>query len=538
MNEDQFVKVSFREAFRFLARGLVPALLIAAAGAAITYFVVKDPVPLYRASAILLATRPSSGYSSSVDVLEPVQVDPAVYRSAVFQGGLLEGALTEVLGTVQTPDEIADWRRRVRVRVDENLISGLVRIEVDDHDQAVAVSVANAVADSLLTWDRGRVDRNIQSTLTALSRSVVLLTAQITTAEQAKDDATARALRTTRDQRLSQLRAAETLSLSAVVMGLLEPFREAVPDLKPVNDRTLFYTAVVFVALFLLSYVVAFFLQVTDPRVRSEEDVAKVSGLGLWAMIPRQARGAAFSEALARLTVAMPVPEPVAALQPDRGGQGRLVLVTAPDKAGEHSILARHLALAYAKAGWRVLVVDADMKDGVISASTTLPREAPTLVDLLRSEAEHAKPGTITNGAGVQLDIVPAGAVPYDGSAPLLKRRFSRLVAAWRAAYQIIIVDSTSLTEGAGTLAIVPEADAVVLTTRRGTTRLSSLRAAAEQLAQACARNKVGVVLVDGSLATGRSPVGRQPSGLEQLPGAPGLGSPTARAQVIRRTGQ
>src|SRR5690554_3194750 len=142
------MKISFRDALRFVLRGLVPALLVAAAGAAVAYMLSRNPTPVYRATAILLATRPNSGYSETPNVMEPSQVDPDIYRSAVVHGGLLESALTIALGGQPSREELEQWRSQVRVRVDEGLISGLVRVEVEHEDPALAASVSNAVADS------------------------------------------------------------------------------------------------------------------------------------------------------------------------------------------------------------------------------------------------------------------------------------------------------------------------------------------------------------------------------------------------------
>src|SRR5690606_22085021 len=131
-----------------------------------------------------------------------------------------------------------------------------------------AVSISNTVADSLLAWDRDRVGMNVQATVAALHRSVLLLGTQIAVAEQSGDEDEARALRSARDQLTEQLRSAETLRLSAVAMGLLEPFRRAVLDPNPVNDRTVLATVAAFVLLFLLTYVVLFLVAATHPLVK------------------------------------------------------------------------------------------------------------------------------------------------------------------------------------------------------------------------------------------------------------------------------
>jgi len=538
VTEQQVVKVSFREAFLFLVRGFVPALAVALTAAAVAYLVSRNPEPVFRSTAILLATLPSTGYSSSVNVIEPTQVDPNIYRLAVIQGGLLEVALANVLGETPTPKELADWRRRVRVRVDENLISGLLRIEVDDKDQELAAQVANALASSLLAWDRDRVGRNIQTTATSLSRSVALLAAQIATAEQAGDDQTVQVLKATRDQRLAQLRAADALNLSAVVVGLLEPFKSAVADPRPVNDRTTFVTAVAFVLFFIFAYVLMFFIRVADPRIRTVDDLARATGILPWAAIPKEERGPEFLEAIARLALPLPVTSP---LPSSAGGDaithGHVIVVTSPTGISERSLLSRHLAMAYARAGWRVLLVDADLREGQVSASLPAPRRMTTLVELLRG-AEDVGPATLANSFGGELDLIPSGTVPVDGAALLLGRRISGLIGSWRSRYDVVVIDSTSLTSSAGTLAMARDADAVVLAAKAYSTRLAAAQDAVNELARAGA-NLIGTVLT-GAGTSGRGLLAPGPASRTnrlETKSAPVSRSPRAKVEQRPRRG-
>lgn len=533
MSEEQFVKVSFREAFSFLLHGLLPALILACAAAVVTYFVSRDPVPLYRSTAILLATRPASGYSSTTNIIEPSQVDPDIYRSAVVQGGLLENALTVVQGTEPTSDDLASWRKRLKVRVDEGLISGLVRIEVDDKDPALAAAVANSVADALLTWDRGRVGQNVQATIASLDRSLVVLAAQVAVAEQSGDSQTAQVLKATREQRLAQLRSAEALSLSAVVLGLLEPFKAATADAVPVNDRTVFLTAVAFALAFLLAYVVQFFLRITDPRVRGAADLERVAGTERLAVIPAEQRRPAFAEAIGRLSTNLPVPDQqVGRVDHAVNARGRVIVVTSPTDSTERGFLARHLAVAYSRAGWTVLLVDADLREGVLSASLPTARQAPGLDSLLRV-GEHPDAGTLLNNSEFELSFIHAGAVPVEGATVLLGRRISQLIRSWRARYDVIVVDSPAIALSATALTMAKDADAVVVVVRRLRTRLAALQEAARELRRVGAAS-IGTVLLTSQARRSRStePGRRTPAGNE----AGRAPANRSRATVAQRT--
>src|SRR5690606_18486088 len=244
--------------------------------AAVAFFANLNPEPVYRSTAMLLATRPSSTNVPSLIV--PSQVDPEIYRLAIVEGELLPEALARVSGGEVSEEALEEWRRRVRVRVDENLVSSVVRIEVEDGSPTTAATVANALADALLAWDRTRVSRNVQATLASLNRSLAILGAQLLAAQEAGDMATQEVLEAQRSQLIADRQAAESLNLSAVVLGLLEPFRQAAPEAEPVNDRTTFFTVVAFAIFFLLTYVFLLARRLVAPAIMDPSDLPTPGG--------------------------------------------------------------------------------------------------------------------------------------------------------------------------------------------------------------------------------------------------------------------
>lgn len=549
VTDKDVLNISLADALRFLARGALVAFAAGLLGAAGAYFLSRDPAPLYRATAILLATRPTSGYANTVDVIEPTQIDPDIYRSAIVQGGLMEAALTNLFGEAPDPTEMQTWRKRVRVRVDENLISGLVRIEVDDEVPEVAREVADALSDALLTWDRGRVGRNVQATVTSLHRSLVLIGAQLAAAEQAGDADQVQALKATRDQRLTQLRSAETLSLSAVVMGLLEPFRAAVVDPKPVNERTTFVTAVAFVLCFILAYVGLLVIRVADPRIRSLADFAAATRLPPVAFVPDGARGTRALDAIDRIVVALPSPAPARANattpppddhvpgQPPRAPSvmrsARVIVVTSVASSSERAWLAPQLAATYAQAGWRVLLVDADLVEGRLSASVPHDDRAATLSAVLQHR-EVGRPTTLMSARGGTLDFVAAGSEPAGGPAALLQHAAPELVAAWRSGYEVVVVDAPAVELSAIVAALAPEVDTVLLTGMAHRTKLRSATIAGPNLTTQIGSATAGAVLLGRRRrrASGADDRLLVPSSRASKPGAEQM---ERRATVVQR---
>ncbi len=496
MTEQQTIRISFRDALIFVLRGLPAALILATAAAAVVYVLSRNPEPIYRSTAILLATRPSSGFASVPSIIAPSQVDPAIYRSAIVQGNLISQALNRMLGRAPSAQEVETWRERIRVRVDENLVSGLVHIEVEAESPESAATMANALVDALLTWDRTRVGRNIQATLSSLDRSIVLLGAQIRAAEEADDQTTLITLEAARDQLIEELRSAEALNLSAVVLGLLEPFRDAAPDPEPVNDRAAFLTAASFAVVFILTYVALVVLRLTDPRVRAADDVIRTTGAEPLAVIPgRNAFAPEFQLAISRVALSLrSVPRgPVGQGLENPTGPG-LVLVTSPTAVGAKHALSTSLAEAYARGGWRTLLVLADPTSLSDRVLPSLRNASMSMMDLAQG-SPILRPTVVKLNTGVTLEVVQIthDTLPTSSLGPLAQRLASSLLE-WKHDFEVIILDTPALSQANFSLALSEVTDNVILAVLRNQTPHLVLQNTHQDLVRAGFRG-VGTVL-------------------------------------------
>lgn len=495
MADDGVITISFRDAYQFVLRGIIPALLVGAAAAAAAYLVSRSTEPFFRATSILLATRPGSASVYEVNVVEPNQLDPDIYRSAVMQGGLLERALEDALGSGLGHKELADWRQRVRVRADDNLISGLLRLEVDDPDPQLAQRVSNALATSLLAWDRERVLRNLQTNIAFLRQAIALLETQIASAEGDGLQEDAEALRATYDQRVAQLRTSEVMSLSTVVLGLLEPFRDASISSGPVNDRTAFVSVVAFTLFFLLSYIVLFLAHMIDPRIKTADDVQAFGGLLETIELPRPSEVTRYEDAIDDLATHLQLSFSRITSNPSssvKGGSALVVISPAQDLA-EPSI-AIHIATTYAEAGLQVLLVDADLKTGALSKAFAESQPKGKLTTLLRVGEPDIGSRRNSSGPSNHLDFIAAGDVPSSIAAVSLARAAKSLIDEWRALYEIVIIYGGSLSTAYGALSLVQAADAVLVSLAKNRTLLREVRSTAAVVAEYSSAPIIAVV--------------------------------------------
>lgn len=514
MTDQQVIRISFHEALRFLLRGLPIALVVAGVAAAVAFFANLNPEPVYRSTAMLLATRPSSTNVPSLIV--PSQVDPEIYRLAIVEGELLPEALARVSGGEVSEEALEEWRRRVRVRVDENLVSSVVRIEVEDGSPTTAATVANALADALLAWDRTRVSRNVQATLASLNRSLAILGAQLLAAQEAGDMATQEVLEAQRSQLIADRQAAESLNLSAVVLGLLEPFRQAAPEAEPVNDRTTFFTVVAFAIFFLLTYVFLLARRLVDPAIMDPSDLAKAGGAEPVAVVAGRRKDAPeFQAGIGRVATAVPARRAAPGDAPG-AAPASVVVVTAPTRMGAQHLLARSLAEAYARAGVRTLLVNADLASTVGMTQAPVGNATVPMVNLTQ-RPDRAEPTTVAIDHGVYLDLLSlTPGTQHSASFGPLTQRLAALLAAWRDQYGVVIVDTSALAEASVALALADTADHVLVVAVQHVTQQTSVREAVQELGRAGHASIGTVLFTDASLGApiaGTATRGRQRAG-------------------------
>jgi tyrosine-protein kinase Etk/Wzc len=184
-----------------------------------------------------------------------------------------------------------------------------------------------------------------------------------------------------------------------------------------------------------------------DPRVRYPEQVSSEMGLAILGALPHRdaARGSA---AIARRDGMMH--EALRAIRLNvayaHGGAGPITFtVTSPGSADGKSFLASNLARTFASNGQRTVIVDGDLRRGVLHRDLDLPRR-PGLADYLAGNAELGEVVHRTKIDG--LDLVPSGTRAGDAPELLARAATMQLLASLRSRYEVVIFDSPPLTAG------------------------------------------------------------------------------------------
>jgi tyrosine-protein kinase Etk/Wzc len=260
---------------------------------------------------------------------------------------------------------------------------------------------------------------------------------------------------------------------------------------------------------------VAFIRENMDNTIHTREDLhGVVDDVPVLGLIPRirvttgggkATVGVADPELAARLVAGRdprsPVSEAYRSLRTNisfsrMGEPPRSLVFTSPTPGDGKSTSAANLAITLAQQGLRCLLVDADMRRGVLNEIFSKRRE-PGLSNLIlgRTTLESAVVQVSLGESGV-LDFLPTGTVPPIPAELLASAEMQRVLQELAARYDMVILDAPPLTLVTDAALLGSYADGVVLVARAGVTDRGAVTYALEQL-RAVRAPILGAVLND-----------------------------------------
>jgi polysaccharide biosynthesis transport protein len=230
-----------------------------------------------------------------------------------------------------------------------------------------------------------------------------------------------------------------------------------------------------------------------DDRVNAPEQVERLAGLPTLAHVPvlpqEQPR------VVTSLSSRSPAVEAYRALRSSIGFAGidapvRRLQVTSAIKGDGKSTTSVNLAVAMARDGKRVILIDADLRSPMVHRLLDAAA-SPGLSEVLS--------GMSTLEAAIQatevedLQVISAGAIPPNPAELLGSAAFVRLLTQLDALADVVIFDSPPCVPVTDPLILASRMDAVVMVLKMGQTRKGAIKQTMELLSRARAR-VIGVV--------------------------------------------
>jgi tyrosine-protein kinase Etk/Wzc len=144
-----------------------------------------------------------------------------------------------------------------------------------------------------------------------------------------------------------------------------------------------------------------------------------------------------------------------------------MLTVSSPNSGDGKSLVSSNLALSFAEAGYRTLLIDGDIRRGGLHTMFSVERR-PGLVDCLMGEASVTT--VVHDTSHPQLYLLPCGARRQRGPELLASHAMQELMTQLRASYDAIIVDSPPLGAGIDPFALGVATGNMLLIVRPGET--------------------------------------------------------------------
>ena len=148
------------------------------------------------------------------------------------------------------------------------------------------------------------------------------------------------------------------------------------------------------------------------------------------------------------------------------GSAGPILLtITSPGRGDGKSFVASNLAIAFAEAGYRTLLVDGDVRRGRLHSTFETTR-SPGLTDILLGQA--SREAALHATSYKNLAFMACGTRSHEGPALLSAAPMVRLLTELRASYDVVLVDSAPLAAGADGFALGTVTGNLALVLRTG----------------------------------------------------------------------
>ena len=510
--------------FAVLAKWAWLLLLAPIVVASISFAVSKRMEPVYQASTTLLISQTGDASRADYNALLTSERIAKTYAELITKRPVLEKVITD-LQLEMTPRQLAG-------DIDVSLPSStqLLIVRVRSNDAIQAVAIANSVAATFLERNgrsghttysayeqvisgqlqkvQGEIQTVQQDLNAALERKktlpddaeegvALLLDREIRQLQQSLDDA-----RRTYATLLSSYLQISDQDNSAIQMEIVEP--AALPARK-IRPRIAFNTGIAAFAGLMLALGLVFLLDYLDESLESLESVEQALGIPALTIVPSITdREASSDQPMALLRPTSTYAEALRGLRTSiqfnmlREKQRTLLVTSSFPQEGKSTTLA-NLGLVMAQAGKRVLLVDADLRQGnlhtVFGVSNRVGLTDLLVHRLLPDESTLADTG-IPN-----LFLLPHGARPTASSELLGSDHMAALLEHLNRFVDVILVDSPPVLALTDALVLAPQVDGVLMVVQVGRVSRPDAQKAIRHL-QSVGANLMGAILTQGKVSS------------------------------------
>ena len=164
------------------------------------------------------------------------------------------------------------------------------------------------------------------------------------------------------------------------------------------------------------------------------------------------------------------------------GDNLKVITISSVEPSEGKSTTSTNIALAFARAGYKTLLIDADIRNSVMSGVFKSREKITGLTDYLAGTQDLSNGLCETNVEN--LFMIQSGAVSPNPTALLQSTNFELMIETLRKYFDYIIVDTAPIGVVIDAAIIVQKCDASILVTEAGGTKRRDIQKAKVQLEQ------------------------------------------------------
>ena len=174
------------------------------------------------------------------------------------------------------------------------------------------------------------------------------------------------------------------------------------------------------------------------------------------------------------------------------GSDLKVITVTSVQPGEGKSTSSTNLAISFANAGYRTLLIDADIRNSVMTGTFKAEEAFHGLTSYLSGHVNLRE--VIHTTSEDNLHLIPAGQVPPNPTTLLQNTRFESMIETVRQSYDYVIVDTPPIGLVVDAAIVAQKTDGSLLVTESGAISRRFVKKAVEQMEQSGAQF-LGVIL-------------------------------------------
>jgi tyrosine-protein kinase len=469
------------------------------------------PQPTYRVRAQVSTTGSNDPLAMVFDANSSIDLERQASSQLAFIGSqTMRGAVARAYDGPMSDGEVFHVNISAISGGDPNKTSSIVEISLVSSEPRLATTLVNTYAETYVTTRQAEDQELLLTTRQRLQGLLSETQTRIEETRQPLTDINARIASGEGD--LARLNA-ERQNLEADLEPVIQPLQAQVSEIQdrlgrlsigvelatgggaevlgyawtpssPVSPNVPMNLAIGLVSGLFLGIVLAFVRDYFDDSVKTKETVDRVAGVSTLGLIPKVS---ADSELVTVTHPSAPAAEAFRLLRTSVKFLGierqvRVVQVTSPSPGEGKTMVAANLAVAFAQAGDRVVLVGGDLRRPRMEEVLDVPL-TPGLTAVLIGDV--TLPQAIQTAEGVpNLSVLPAGYPPPNPSELLSGERARRLIDVLGQTYDVVVIDCPPVLPVTDALVLARMADTTLLVTSANKTSKRSLTRAVELLRQ------------------------------------------------------